>query len=419
MTRSAFALGHEARTCRMCGDSHLEPYLDLGHMPPADRFLTADQLKQPEVSFPLEVCLCRGCGLSQLGFVVDPAFLYQEDYPYEASTTQAGRRHFAAFASSVTRRLELSDRDLVVDVGSNVGVLLKGFADCGTRILGVDPASNIAAIANERGIPTVNDFFDSAVARQIVEDVGQATVITGTNVFAHIDELSGFIAAVSILLDDRGVFIFEAPYFVNLLRSLEYDTIYHEHLSYISFRPLVAFFERFGYRVFDVEEVDIHGGSCRVFVDRGHREQNQEAIAELFEREDHEGAHDIERLNKFATKVAEHRRALRSQIFDLKREGKRIAAVSAPAKGMTLTNFCGLGPDVLDFVTEKTPLKIGRFTPGLHIPVVPDERLLQELPDFAVLLAWNFAEEIMNNLAEYRDRGGKFIVPIPSPHIVT
>ncbi len=402
----------------MCGGTDLERYLDLGHTPPADQFRRADQLGDPSVHFPLEVCVCLKCGLSQLAYVVAPQTLYQDEYPYEASTTQAGRRHFRAFAASVVRRYGIGADDLVVDIGSNVGVLLSGFADEGARVLGVDPAHNIAAIANERGIPTVAEFFGPAVVSRIVRDHGQAAVVCGTNVFAHVDDLETFMRAVDALLAPGGMFIFEVPYFANLLSSLEYDTIYHEHLSYISVKPLLTFFERFGMRIFDIREVDIHGGSFRIFVDRGRRPVEAGLIERFLAREAREGVHDPQRLHRFAIEVSENRRQLVELLRELRAAGMRIAGVSAPAKGMTLLNYCRIGTETLDFVTEKSRLKIGRYTPGTHIPVVPDAELAARRADYALLLAWNFATEIMENLSEYRAAGGQFIVPIPEPHIV-
>jgi SAM-dependent methyltransferase len=410
-------MGRQVNACRMCGSADLEPYLDLGHTPPADQFRTADRLAGPEVWFPLQVCVCTRCGLSQLSYVVRPEILYQDEYPYEASTTRAGQRHFRAFAASVVQRLGLSERDLVVDIGSNVGVLLAGFRDEGARVAGVDPASNIAAIAESRGIPTIADFFGERAVDRILREHGQARVITGTNVFAHIDDLHELLRSVDRLMTDDGVFIFECPYFVNLLKDLEYDTIYHEHLSYVSVRPLVTFFARFGMRIFDVEEVDIHGGSFRVYVDRCRREVNAAVIEDLLHREHREGAYDLPRLRRFATDVADNRDELVSMLHDLRARGKRVAGVSAPAKGMTLLNYARIGRETLEFVTEKSQLKMGRYTPGGRIPVVSDDVLLEERPDYALLLAWNFADEITRNLAAYSTAGGRFIVPIPAPRI--
>jgi SAM-dependent methyltransferase len=409
--------GHRVTVCRMCGSGDLELYLDLGHTPPADQFRTSERLAEPEVWFPLQVCVCTRCGLSQLGYVVRPEILYQDDYPYEASTTRAGQAHFRAFAASVARRLALSERDLAVDIGSNVGVLLAGFRDEGVRVVGVDPAANISAIAESRGIPTIADFFGERAVDRLLGEHGQARVITGTNVFAHVDDLHALMRNIDRLMTDDGAFIFECPYFVNLLKDLEYDTIYHEHLSYVSVRPLVAFFARFGMRIFDIEEVDIHGGSFRVFIDRCRRPVNAAVIEALLQREEREGAYDLPRLRRFAADVADNRDELVSMLHDLRARGKRIAGVSAPAKGMTLLNYARIGRETLEFVTEKSQLKIGRYTPGGRIPVVGDDVLLEERPDYALLLAWNFADEIMRNLATFSAAGGRFIVPIPSPRI--
>jgi SAM-dependent methyltransferase len=366
----------------------------------------------------LRVVLCTACGLSQLDYVVRPEVLYQDEYPYESSTTRAGQRHFRAFAASAAARASLERDDLVVDIGSNVGVLLAGFRDEGMRVCGIDPAYNIAEIARDRGIPTVVDFLGPRSVERVLRDHGQAKLITGTNVFAHIDDLDALMRDIDCLLAADGAFVFEAPYFVNLLRDLEYDTVYHEHLSYISLKPLIPFLARHGMRVFDIEEVDIHGGSFRVFIDRGRRDVNAAVIDELLRREARDGAHDLPRLRRFAADVAANRRQLLDLLQEIRGAGRTIVAVSAPAKGMTLLNYCRIGGETLEFATEKSPLKIGRFTPGAHIPVLEDAELLTRQPDFALLLAWNFAEEIMHNLAAYSAAGGQFIIPIPEPRIV-
>jgi len=404
--------------CRTCGSSQLYEFLDLGFTPPADRFLREDQLLEPEVHYPLAVLMCEQCGLAQLNHVVSPELLYQQDYPYEASITRTGREHWAEFAQSTKEQFNLGADDLVIDVGSNVGVLLEAFKNAGTRVLGVEPAGNIAAIARKHGIETLNDFFGSDVARRIVEEKGRASVITATNVFAHVDDLTSFMKAVDLLLTPNGVLIIEAPYFTNLLDQLEYDTIYHEHLSYLSVKPLVAFFARVGMEIFKIEQRDIHGGSFRVHVTRSGKRPVSAEIGELLQLEQDRGVHARDRLEQFARAVEQNRNDLNWLLYSLKREGKRIACASAPAKGMTLLNYCRLGRETIDFVTEKSTLKIGKFTPGTHIPVVSDAELIERRPDYALLLAWNFAEEIMNNLAEYRAKGGKFIIPIPVPRIV-
>jgi hypothetical protein len=404
--------------CRTCRGNKLTRFLDLGFTPPADSFLDKEQIRAPETYYPLEVMICEECALAQLSYVVPPEILYQHDYPYEASVTETGRLHWAEFAKSVKERLHLTSEDLAVDIGSNVGVLLQAFKEQGIRTIGVEPASNIALIAEKRGIETINEFFCIEVARQIVEKKGQASVITATNVFAHVDDLDSFMEAISILLGPRGVFIIEAPYFVNLIDKLEYDTIYHEHLSYLSVKPLVMFFGRLGMEVIDVEQRDIHGGSFRVHVSRAGNLPVSRTVNDLLKMEQERGVQTLAVLDEFSQAVRRNRKELTWLLWSLKREGKRIAVASAPAKGMTLLNYCRLGTETFEFATEKSALKIGLLTPGSHIPVVPDDELLRRMPDYALLLAWNFADEIMSNLAEYRAKGGKFIIPIPVPRIV-
>lgn len=405
--------------CRMCGSTKLYKFLDLGFTPPADQFRRKDQLREPDVYYPLQVVMCDDCGLSQLSYVVSPEVLYRNDYPYESSTTQTGRQHWLGFATSVVARLGLGSNDLAVDIGSNVGVLLDAFRKNGLRVQGVDPAANIVMIAQANGIDTICDFFNEDSALQIVKEKSSASVVTSTNVFAHVDDLDRFMNSVKILLNERGVFIFEAPYFVNLLKQNEYDTIYHEHLSYLSVKPLVPFFAKHGMEVFDVEQSDIHGGSFRVFVSRKDQWPVSVKVGELIRQEIEQGIYTREVLTRFAATVKKNKEDLTWLLHSLKHQGKRIVAVSAPAKGMTLLNYCGIDSDLLDFVTEKSRLKVGRFTPGSHIPVVPDSELLVHQPDYALLLAWNFSEEIIRNLDEYRRAGGKFIIPIPSLRIVS
>ncbi|MDB5807756.1 MAG: C-methyltransferase [Betaproteobacteria bacterium] len=404
--------------CRMCGSTQLHKFLDLGFTPPADQFRRKDQLREPDVHYPLQVVMCDGCGLAQLNHVVSPEVLYRNDYPYESSTTRTGQAHWSEFASSVVERLKLKPQDLAVDIGSNVGVLLGAFKANGMRVQGVDPAANIVMIAQANGIDTICDFFNEDTAREIVSGKGPASVVTATNVFAHVDDLDAFMRSIKALISERGVFIFEAPYFVNLLKQNEYDTIYHEHLSYLSVKPLISFFHKHDMEVFHIEERDIHGGSFRVHVGRRGQWPVSPDIAQMVQAEVGMGIYDHEKLAEFAARVRRNKDELTWMLHSLKHEGKRIAAVSAPAKGMTLLNYCGLDHDLIDFVTEKSKLKIGRFTPGAHIPVVSDDELLTSQPDYALLLAWNFAEEIMRNLHEFRKRGGKFIIPIPFPRIV-
>lgn len=401
--------------CRMCQSANMVKFLDLGSTPPADQFLFAHQIGN-EQTFPLEVLSCRDCGLAQLSYVVPKELLFCQDYPYEASTTTTACRHWAEFAEQVVRRRQLRVADLVVDVGSNVGVLLEAFRDQGQRVVGVDPAENMAQRARHRGIPTFIDFFGEQVAKRIYLQCGQAAVITATNTFAHVHDLHDFMRGIQGLLRGDGVLVIESPHFMALVKDLLYDTIYHEHLSYLSVKPLTAFFAKYGMEIFDIERQANHGESFRYFVRfvRGDYDLYPR-VESIIAEEDAAGIYNLKTLTNFAGKVARHRHKLRTLIKDAANKGKRVAAVSAPAKGMTLLNYCGLDRNLIDFATEKTPLKIGRVTPGTHIPIVEDRELLERKPDYALLLAWNFAPEIMQNLSGF---GGKFIIPMPSPQVV-
>ena len=404
--------------CRVCDSERLACFLDLGYHPPSDQFRKESQLNDPVTLYPLRVHICEDCGFCQLGYVVPPEILYQDNYPYESSTTETGKKHYHDFAASVVTDYGFGKGDLAVDIGSNVGVLLEGFKQLDLNIRGVDPAPNICEIARGRGIPTINDFFGKNAAETILSEHGPASVITGTNVFAHVDDLNSFMEAIRILLHPKkGVFVIEAPHLLHLIRSLEYDTIYHEHLSYISIEPLVPFFARSGMEIIKVEQKDIHGGSVRIFVSTKGNYPVHKSVAEVIDMEKSEQLRDLSRLEDFARKVERNKAQLNSLLHKLKDEGKRIVGVSAPAKGMTLLNYCHIDRQILDYVTEKSKLKIGLYTPGGFIPVHPDSKLLEDRPDYALLLAWNFAEEIMRNNQTYRDQGGKFIIPIPSPTI--
>jgi hypothetical protein len=402
----------------VCHSENLAKFLDLGFTPLADNFLSADRLQQPETYYPLEVFICADCSLVQLGYVVPPEILFQRDYPYVSSTTATGREHFHSLAKEICQRFGLKSGDLAVDIGSNVGVLLRGFKDQGIDVLGIEPAPNICEIALSNGIETLNEFFSEELARKIAKMGRKAKVVTGTNVVAHVDNHHALVKALDILLAEKGVFVFEAPYLVDLIDNLEYDTIYHEHLSYISVKPMTRLFRQFGMEIFDLKKVSIHGGSLRYFVAREKDYPVSENVARFLKLEEEKRIHDLVALKSFAKAVQKNREELTWLLRSLKHEGKQIAAVSAPAKGMTLLNYCRLGAEILNFVTEKAPLKIGKYTPGTHIPVLPDAELTRQMPDFALLLAWNFADEIMKNLDDYRKGGGKFIIPIPKPTIV-
>ena len=402
----------------MCNESNLELFLDLGFIPKVDRFLTLEELNQPEIFYPLKVFLCRNCGLAQLGYIIPAKELFNENYAYESSTTKSRRENHYQLADYVCEKFTIPKNSLVVDIGSNVGVLLECFKNNGMRIMGVDASENIVEKANANGIKTILGFFNQGIVDKILNKNGNALVVTATNVFAHIQDYKSFMIALKKLLTDNGIFVFQVPHFLRLLKNTEYDTIYHEHITYFSLKPMVKFFERYEMELFDVIETEIDGGSIRCFVVNKGTYPTSENIKKILDEEEDEGIYSIERLKKFAKDVRQQKKELNELLLKLKQEGKTVIGVGAPAKGVTMINYCKIDADVLKYITEKAPLKIGKFTPGMHIPIVPDEMLIKDKPDYAIIFAWNFAKEIMKNLKSYSNNGGKFIIPIPRPQIV-
>ena len=403
--------------CRMCKSNNMPKFLDLGFSALSDNFLTVEQLEQPEIFYPLTVHSCLDCGLCQLGYVVPPELMFNENYPYDSSTTKTGREHFTKMGADICDRFNLKPNSFVIDVGSNAGVLLSGFKSKGMRVLGIEPSSKLADAAIKNGIDSIIEFFSKKLVKKILDDYGKVSVITGTNVFAHIDDLDDFMIAADSLLVEDGIIVIEAPYLLRLIENLEYDTIYHEHLSYLSVKPMIGFCKKFSFEVFDTEEQAIHGGTLRYFIGRKDKRKVSQNVSNYLKIEDEQEIYSEKKLQDFARSVRDHRRALLQLLHDLKINGKKIVAISAPAKGNTLLNYCKIDSEILDYVTERNPLKVGKFTPGMHIPVYSDEKL-EDQPDYALILAWNFADEIIQNNSKYREKGGKFIIPIPKPVIV-
>ncbi len=410
--------GRRLLKCRMCGSDRLYEFLDLGFNPPADGILSEEDKNYPEVFFPLKVCQCEDCGLTQLSYAPNPEILYGDKYIYESSITETGKNHFYNMADSICNKFNLKQDSLVVDIGSNVGILLEGFKRNGMRVLGIDPAPKIAKIANDRGIETWQEFINPKIAEKIVKEKGQASIITGTNVFAHIDDKKGLMESIKILMADDGVFIIEVPYFLDLFENLEYDTIYIDHLEYLSLKPIVNFFNLHSMDVFDVERHSIHGKSIRVFVCNKGKKQISNVIQDLLEKENKAGLYDLNVLDDFSKKVENHKREFRELLLELKKQGKSIVGISAPAKGNTLLNYCKIGTEIIDYMVEKSEIKKNKYTPGMHIPIYGEEKLLADKPDYGIIFAWNFAEEIMRNNEKFKAGGGKFIIPISQPRIV-
>ena len=408
---------HVRRECRACGGEKLERFLELGNQPLANAFPKDRSELSGEASFPLDVYFCTDCSLVQLLDVIDPEVLFR-DYIYVTGTSTTIAAHNEAYASTVVTRLGLGPDDLVVEVASNDGSLLRRFAGLGVRTLGVEPASNIAELARAAGIDTVNEFFDLETARSLRERYGAAKAVIGNNVLAHVDDTRGFLAGFRALLDDDGAGIVEVPYVGEFVDRLEYDTVYHEHLCYFSVTALARLCDEVDLRITRVDHVPVHGGSIRVWTapaaGTGHAPDVQALMAEEAAR----GLTQLATYRQLAADVAQTRTDLLALLRRLRAEGRTVAAYGAPAKGNTLLNYCGIGTDLVAYTVDRNPLKVGRLTPGMHLPVLPVSTLLERQPDYVLILAWNFADEIMEQQRAWRDGGGRFIVPIPQPRIV-
>lgn len=406
---------HRTR-CRICGSEKLHKFLSLGHTPLANSFLRKNQLDNVEDFYPLDVYFCGNCYLVQLLDVVSPEVLFKE-YAYVTGASKPMQAHFTGLAEDVIKNFKISKDSLVVDIGSNDGTLLQFFSKFGLRMLGIEPASNIARLAEANGISTVNEFFDEESAVKLRKEYGSADIITATNVFAHVDNLESILSGINHLLSNNGVFIIEFPYLLNLLNNMEFDTIYHEHLSYFAVHPLIYLFRKFGMDIVDVKQIPIHGGSIRVFVQKSPKKQSQN-VTKLLLMEQEDKLDSLKTYMKFAERVALVKEKLVKLLKTLKNDGARITGYGATAKGNTLLNYCEIGTDILDYITDTTPFKQGCCTPGMHIPIFPEERFHKEPPDYALLLAWNYADAILQKEQEYRQKGGKFILPIPEPKVI-
>jgi predicted TPR repeat methyltransferase len=403
--------------CIVCGEEAVVEFLDLGETALANKFRTAAELGEPEPRFPLRVGFCRACGHVQLTEKVPPSAMF-EDYLYVSSASDTLRDHLHELADTVVGRLELGAGDLVVDIGANDGTLLAGFARHGVRTLGVDPAKNLAELAAANGSERYVGFFDSRSADEIVGRWGRAAAITATNTFPHIPALHDFVEGIAKVLTDDGAFVIEAHYLVDMLEQRAFDTIYHEHVSYWALGPMTRLFAGHGLEVVDAERLPIHHGQLRATVARAGRREPSPRVAETLAAERELGVDSLATLESFADATRRVKDDLHRTLGELRAAGKRVVGYGAPAKGNTLIGFLELGPETIEYIADRSPLKQGRFTPNVPIPVVPAERLLEDQPDYVLLLAWNFADEILAQQAEYRSRGGRFIVPVPDVRVL-
>lgn len=403
-------------TCQVCGHPNLEPILFLGYLPPVNTMRTIGEKPCEQASYPAQLLSCPRCSLVQLGLVVDAKVLFPANYPYTSSTTKILRDNFAELFQECSKIIPMTRDDLVVDIGSNDGNLLSNFKD-GHRVLGITP-EEIGKIAIQRGIPTLLEYFTREVAVRIAADWGAAKIVTATNVFAHIENVNEALAGILQLLAEDGVFISESHYFPALIETLQYDTIYHEHLRYYSLHSLKYLLEKHGLEMIHAKRIPTHGGSIRVYAARKDAFPVRETIDRLL-AEEAPVVMEKENLLRFRERVMLSKLQLLSLLLPFKEQGKRVYGISAPSRASTLINYTGIDDGILDCVLEvKGSHKIGKYLPGTLIPVEEETRLFQDQPDYALLLSWHIAEELMPKL---RAKGfkGKFIIPLPTPRIIS
>lgn len=402
--------------CRACKRSGLRTFLDLGQTAIADRLVKKEQLDDDEPFYPLNVAFCPHCGLVQILETVPPEILFSEDYPYFSSFSDQLLLHSRENVLELIRERGLDSNSFVVEIASNDGYLLKNYLELQIPVLGIDPANGPAASAEAIGVSTLNTFFTLSLAKQLVAEGKKADIIHANNVLAHVADTNGFVEGIFWLLKDTGVAVIEVPYCKDLIDHLEFDTIYHQHLCYFTVTALDNLFRTHNLYLNRVKRLNIHGGSLRLYVEKYENVEN--SVNDLLAMEKTEGLDTLHYYTHFSSEVETLKQSLVDLLISLKAQGHSIAAYGAAAKGCTLINYAGIGTDFIDFVVDKNFHKQGLYMPGKHIPILAPEELLYRKPDYVLILPWNFSGEILQQQQEYRDQGGKFIIPVPHPQIV-
>ncbi|MBI1884566.1 MAG: class I SAM-dependent methyltransferase [Chlamydiae bacterium] len=401
------------KKCRICASDRLYTFVSLGAMPIPNGFLSKEELGKKEPYYPLETCVCESCWLVQLSHVIPPELMFK-NYLYIPSTSITMLDHFRNMAEEAIQSYRLKPGDRVMDIGSNDGSLLSFFKEQEMKVFGIDPASNLAQLARLKGIDTLDDFFTEELAKRVVPEKGHAKVITATNVVAHVNNLHDLCEGVRLLLDKEGVFICEFPYLPDLISKNEFDTIYHEHLSYFSIQPLITLFKKHNLHIINIKKTSVHGGSIRIHVapqNSSHQPTNR--VQEFIREEALRKINSRSLYEDFGRRVKVIKRDLINYLKKLKNQGKKIVGYGASAKGNVLLNYCNIGTNLIEYIVDSIPYKQGRYTPGTHIPIHAENKLEKDMPDYALLMAWNFAEEILRKQVKYREKGGQFIITIP------
>ncbi len=407
--------GH-VRQCQICSHKNLDLVLPLGHQLPVSSYLTEEQLYEAEMTYPLNLCRCSKCGLLQLDYIIDPNIAFPFKYPYRSGLTNMLVRNFRELANLIIPKYNLRPGDLVLDIGSNDGTLLQGFKEKGMRVVGIEP-TDAADVANKNDIPTIQNFIDKKTVEKINKKYGGAKIITATNVFAHINNVPELMRNIKNLMADDGIFISESQYLMAIVEKLEFDTIYHDHLRYYSLKPLEYLFSSFGCSLVDAERISAAGGSIRVFAMKGKRKQSMR-VKELIKQEEKMGIYDAKFWKEFKKQVMAVKNDLLTLLLQCKKGGGKIVGLTSSARSNTLLGFTGINNQLLDFIGEKkgSP-KIGLFTPGTHIPIADEEKIIKDQPEYVLVLSWHIGEELMKIIRKLGYKG-KFIMPLPKPKII-